>query len=60
MGYNYKMILTYDGGRYDGWQSQKGRITLQETLEQCLVGICGEKVKVIASGRTDAGVHAMG
>lgn len=59
MGYNYKMILTYDGGRYDGWQAQKGRITLQETLEQCLVGICGEKVKVIASGRTDAGVHAM-
>ena len=60
MRYNYKLILIYDGGRYDGWQAQKGRITLQETLEQCLFEICAEKVKIIASGRTDAGVHAMG
>ena len=60
MGYNYKMILIYDGGRYDGWQAQQGRMTIQETLEQCLFQVCAEKVKVIASGRTDAGVHAVG
>lgn len=60
MEHNYKMILIYDGGRYDGWQVQQGRLTLQGTLEQCISEICQEKVKVIASGRTDAGVHAMG
>lgn len=59
MDYNYKMILRYDGGRYEGWQRQKGRITIQETLEDCIGEICREPVKVIASGRTDAGVHAM-
>lgn len=58
MDYNYKMTLTYDGGRYEGWQRQKGRITIQETVENGISKICRENVKVIASGRTDAGVHA--
>lgn len=59
MDYNYKIVLSYDGGRYEGWQRQNGRLTIQETVEECISAICGEKVKVIASGRTDGGVHAM-
>ena len=59
MEYNYKISINYDGGRYEGWQRQKGRLTIQETLEDCIGNICGEKIKVIASGRTDAGVHAL-
>lgn len=59
MDYNYKIILSYDGGRYEGWQRQKGRLTIQETVEQCIGSLCGETVKVTASGRTDGGVHAM-
>lgn len=59
MEYNYKITISYDGGRYEGWQKQKGRLTIQETLEECIGKICGEKIKIIASGRTDAGVHAL-
>lgn len=60
MDYNYKMILIYDGARYQGWQFQQGKLTIQGGIEQCLEVVCEEKVKVTASGRTDAGVHAMG
>lgn len=59
MNYNYKITLRYDGGRYEGWQRQQGRLTIQETVENCISDVCGETVKVTASGRTDAGVHAM-
>ena len=59
MEYNYKITINYDGGRYEGWQRQKNRLTIQETLEKCIGKICKEEVKVIASGRTDAGVHAL-
>jgi len=59
---NIKIILEYDGTNYHGWQSQSGsgRATIQETLEQALKELTGEDVKTYASGRTDAGVHAMG
>lgn len=60
MDYNYKMMIMYDGGRYEGFQRQKGRLTIQETLESCIQKIGKEEVKIIASGRTDAGVHAKG
>lgn len=60
MKYNYKIILSYDGGRFEGWQKQQGRLTIQETVEECISNMCNEKIKVIASGRTDAGVHALG
>lgn len=59
MEYNYKITLSYDGGRYEGWQRQQGRLTIQETVEACIESICAEKIKIIASGRTDAGVHAL-
>jgi tRNA pseudouridine38-40 synthase len=57
-----KIILEYDGTNYYGWQSQSGsgRATIQETLERALKELTGEDVKTYASGRTDAGVHALG
>ncbi len=58
---NYKLVLSYDGADFQGWQTQPGYRTVQETLEAALVKLTGEaKVRVNASGRTDAGVHALG
>ncbi|HVA46758.1 MAG TPA: tRNA pseudouridine(38-40) synthase TruA [Pirellulales bacterium] len=54
-----KLTLAYDGTAYAGWQVQPGQRTLQETLEAALATITGETVRVTASGRTDAGVHAL-
>jgi tRNA pseudouridine38-40 synthase len=56
---NIKMVLQYDGTRYHGWQRQKGAPTIQGILEDRIQRIIGESVTVIASGRTDAGVHAL-
>jgi tRNA pseudouridine38-40 synthase len=56
----FKLTLAYDGTNYSGWQFQPGRVTLQETLEQALAKITSETIRVTASGRTDAGVHALG
>jgi tRNA pseudouridine38-40 synthase len=55
-----KMTLAYDGSRYSGWQVQNGPRTLQGTLEAALADVTGESIRVVASGRTDAGVHAYG
>lgn len=58
---NYKMILSYDGTRYDGWQKQGNTAnTIQGKLETLLSRLTGEEVELHGSGRTDAGVHAMG
>lgn len=58
---NYKMILQYDGSRYDGWQKQKNtENTIQGKLEAVLSKLEGRQIEVIGSGRTDAGVHAKG
>ena len=56
----FKLTLAYDGTNYSGWQTQSDRATLQETLERALRRVLGEEIRVIASGRTDAGVHALG
>jgi tRNA pseudouridine38-40 synthase len=56
----FKLTLAYDGTNYSGWQTQPDRATLQETLERALRRVLGEEIRVIASGRTDAGVHALG
>ncbi|MFH0844182.1 MAG: tRNA pseudouridine(38-40) synthase TruA [Pseudomonadota bacterium] len=56
---NIRLILEYDGTRYSGWQRQKGMPTIQEMLEGALHRIIQEPVTVMASGRTDAGVHAL-
>jgi tRNA pseudouridine38-40 synthase len=57
---NIRLTLAYDGTRYHGWQRQKNALSLQEVIEQALARITGEPVRLIASGRTDAGVHAQG
>lgn len=54
-----KLILTYDGTEYSGWQEQPGVTTVQGTVEAALAGIIGRKVRVQSAGRTDAGVHAV-
>jgi tRNA pseudouridine38-40 synthase len=55
---NLKLTLEYDGARYHGWQRQKNAFTIQEALETALARLTGEAIRVIGSGRTDAGVHA--
>lgn len=57
--YRYKLVIEYDGTNYAGWQKQEDRITIQETLEDCVFNLTKERVEVFASGRTDAGVHAI-
>ncbi|MDQ1334065.1 MAG: tRNA pseudouridine synthase [Thermodesulfobacteriota bacterium] len=56
---NIRLILAYDGTRYHGWQRQENAVTLQEVIEEKLRVMTGESHHVIASGRTDAGVHAL-
>ncbi len=56
---NYKMIISYDGTRYYGWEHQPDRETIQGKLETVLSRMCQvDMVDVIGAGRTDAGVHA--
>lgn len=58
---NFKMILQYEGTRYQGWQRQENtENTIQGKLEALLSKMAGQKVEVCGSGRTDAGVHALG
>ena len=58
---NYKMIIQYDGSRYDGWQRQGNtHETIQEKIEETILKMAGYVVELSASGRTDAGVHALG
>ena len=55
---NIALRLQYDGTAYHGWQVQKTDVTVAETLERALTKVCGEPIKVVGCGRTDAGVHA--
>ena len=58
---NLRLDICYDGTRYRGWQRLTGvDNTIQGKLEQCLSKILGEPIEVSGSGRTDAGVHALG
>jgi len=56
---NFKMTVEYDGTAYCGWQRQENGISIQQMLEEAIKLITGQKVAVIGSGRTDAGVHAL-
>lgn len=55
-----KLLLEYVGTRYHGWQLQVNQVSIQGVLESTLHKITREKIRVIGSGRTDAGVHAEG
>lgn len=58
---NYKMTIQYDGSRYSGWQRQGNtEQTIQARLEKTLTELLGAPVEISGSGRTDAGVHALG
>jgi tRNA pseudouridine38-40 synthase len=52
-------VLEYDGSSFHGWQSQRSRDSVQDAVEAALSTIAGGKIRVIAAGRTDAGVHAL-
>jgi tRNA pseudouridine38-40 synthase len=56
---NLKLILSYDGTEYAGWQVQPGRTTVQGVLASAIGRLSGENVLPQGSGRTDAGVHAL-
>jgi tRNA pseudouridine38-40 synthase len=54
-----KLIVSYDGASFSGWQSQANGNTIQDRLENAFQRICSEAVRVHGAGRTDAGVHAL-
>jgi tRNA U38,U39,U40 pseudouridine synthase TruA len=56
----WKLVLAYDGTDFHGWQVQPDRLTVQGLLRDALARITGEDVLPQGSGRTDAGVHALG
>lgn len=57
---NIKLIISYDGTNYHGWQKQDEALTVQSMIENAIYNITGEHADLIASGRTDANVHALG
>ena len=57
---NYQIIIEYDGTNYNGWQYQKNGSSIQNEIEKVLKKLLKKKIRVIGSGRTDAGVHAVG
>lgn len=58
---NFKIVLQYDGTRYQGWQRQISTDnTIQGKLEALLSKMCGAPIEIQGAGRTDAGVHALG
>lgn len=57
---NYKIVLSYDGSDFFGWQQQPSMRTIQGVVEDSLARIVQKKTHIIGAGRTDAGVHAQG
>ena len=57
---NIKLTIEYDGKDFNGWQKQPNKLNIQGEIERAIEEVTGEKVDLIASGRTDAGVHALG
>lgn len=57
---NIKLTLEYEGTRYHGWQAQAGARTVEGELRNAITSLTGESPVLIAAGRTDAGVHALG
>jgi len=57
---NIKLLIEYEGTNYHGWQVQPNGLTIQEVIEEKIAVMTGQRVRLTASGRTDAGVHALG
>lgn len=55
-----KLIVSYDGTNYCGWQIQQNGITVEEVLNKTISALVNEKIAVIGASRTDSGVHALG
>ena len=57
---NIKLTIEYDGKKFGGWQKQPNKLNIQGEIEKAIGEITGEEIELIASGRTDAGVHSLG
>lgn len=57
---NIKLTIEYDGKEFNGWQKQLNKLNIQGTIEKVISDITKEEIELIGSGRTDAGVHALG
>ena len=57
---NIMLKIEYDGKDFNGWQKQPTKLNIQGEIERAIKDITGEEVDLIASGRTDAGVHSLG
>ena len=56
---NIKLTIEYDGKDFNGWQKQPNKLNIQGTIEKAIERITGKEVELMASGRTDRGVHAL-
>lgn len=54
-----RMTVAYDGQNYNGWQRQPNGVGISDRIEQEILNMIGESVKLVGSGRTDSGVHAL-
>lgn len=59
--HRYKLTIEYDGQFFYGWQRQQNSLSVQQSIEKAIYSFCGQsEILVYGSGRTDAGVHALG
>lgn len=57
---NIKLVIEYNGKSFNGWQKQPNKLNIQGEIERAIGELTGEEINLIASGRTDAGVHSLG